>query len=744
MTPRGVQVWFQNRRAKTKQQAKKADAAATPNSSKPPAVDGLAGTSPSNPPIAPRPEADGDDDHKELDEDALSPAPPSPQPCSEETALEDGDRLPHVPSDAANSNVNENEHLNSTPDSRRGSIAPSHPLPSWAMGSPSASSPVSAPQPVTVPTSVNASPSSAGHVNAHVRLSTHPPSATAYSNNHLAPPDIYAQRRTSLPVASLSPHAASRLGLVQKRGFDPSRRRLSSDVSGHGGHRMLAHPYMHVAATANGSNAYSEGHEGAHHPQMRRPQLMARMSAPFPPGAHQNHLHPGHSHTMPIVPSQGRSPLPTQRSYDVSGMPASPQAPMYNHGPPQGYDLFAPRHSIDGSALGLMHAHAQMNIGMPQQMNGGMGEAYNMDMDVGPLDQRTYVISQRPIAPPVPGPLPSPNFSFGNPFGPSSSSNSSSNSASGTPPHGASPPLLSLPRRPSEGGVSDADTEESSAGPLSRFGSVASLGGSEVSWTSAYTSEGGMVEGAAEEGNICASRRESCASGHFLELFSDLEVGSNGGTPAPPSLHEQHQHQLRHASSSSHLSPSNYPTHHIQAHSPGAQVSQIPTDGDDGYPSPSSASTISAGSTHSHQHGAHDTANQHAHVVNGNGSRVSQGHSRTNTSSELAFALQDAPAKGDIGHLQYPDYGPSGGDSIANEHGYPQYAQEQTHQPHPDYVKGQAHFPTVYEGYVYPSPGDGQIAGGNEAYAAGAIELSHMCVPASEGAHFIGGYMQYS
>ncbi len=167
-------------------------------------------------------------------------------------------------------------------------------------------------------------------------------------------------------------------------------------------------------------------------------------------------------------------------------------------------------------------------------------------------------------------------------------------------------------------------------------------------------------------------------------------------------------------------------------------------EGDDGYPSPSSASTISAGSTHSHQHAAHDPATQHAHVVNGNGNRIGQGHSRANTSSELAFALQDAPVKGDVGHLQYPDYGPSGSDTITNEHGYPQYPQEQAHHPHPDYSKGQGHFPTVYEGYVYPSLADSQIAGGDEAYAAGAIELSHMCVPASEGAHFIGGYMQYS
>ncbi|TBU29513.1 hypothetical protein BD311DRAFT_756285 [Dichomitus squalens] len=206
-------------------------------------------------------------------------------------------------------------------------------------------------------------------------------------------------------------------------------------------------------------------------------------------------------------------------------------------------------------------------------------------------------------------------------------------------------------------------------------------------------------------------------------------------------MHEQHQQHLQHSSSTSHLSPANYPAHHMQSHSPDAQA---PQDGDGGYPSPSSASTISAGSNHSHQQHTipHDNSpNPHTAVGNGNGNRVGQGHARTNTSSELAFALQDAQAKDDIGPLQYPEY-PSGNSdhNIAHEQGYQQYPQEQAHHAHPEYQKAQAqgHFPTVYEGYVYPPPGNE-----NEAYAAGAIELSHMCVPASEGVHFMGGYMQY-
>lgn len=301
------------------------------------------------------------------------------------------------------------------------------------------------------------------------------------------------------------------MGLPRRGGFDPSVRRRSID------NRMLAHPYMHVAANANGqgSNAHGallEGDEVAQHPQqmMRRPQLVPR-PAPFVNAQHHaGQGHPPHAHSLPIVPSQAQhTQLPNQRQYDISPIPVgvSPHTSMYNGSPGQGYDLFAPRHSIDGSALGLMQAHAHMHMGMhgpDAPLNAGMdgSDSFSVGMGIGPHDGRGYAISQRPIPPPVPGPLPSPNFSFGNPFVPGANSSNPS-SHSGTPPNGSSPSLLSLPRRASEGGASDADTEESSAGPLSRFGSVASLGGSEVSWTSAYTSEGG------EDANICASRRES-------------------------------------------------------------------------------------------------------------------------------------------------------------------------------------------------------------------------------------------
>lgn len=133
---------------------------------------------------------------------------------------------------------------------------------------------------------------------------------------------------------------------------------------------------------------------------------------------------------------------------------------------------------------------------------------------------------------------------------------------------------------------------------------------------------------------------------------------------------------------------------------------------------------------------------------------MGQGHARTNTSSELAFALQGEPdhygssnnGADDRGRLQHLSYSPENEDGHGDDPNvYNNYVQEQ---PHQDYTKGQmVHFPTVYEGYVYPPPVDSSVVSNGtdaEAYAAGAIELSHMCVPASEGVHFMGGYTQYS
>ncbi|KAI0648856.1 hypothetical protein C8Q79DRAFT_1040916 [Trametes meyenii] len=271
--------------------------------------------------------------------------------------------------------------------------------------------------------------------------------------------------------------------------------------------------------------------------------------------------------------------------------------------------------------------------------------------------------------------------------------------------------LLNL-RRTSESCVSDADTEDSSRAPLSRFGSIASINESE----------------GREAGRIWSR-----------------------GQRTGPSPHEQ-QHPLRHATSASHLSPNAYPVQAHSSHSPDAlsvgQLHSMHTPPKaDGYPSPSSASTVSAGSNgNHHQHTmTHDTTP--AHTTNNGGVLQGQNHLRTNTSSELAYALQGEPALSHAYHhsqpsmvddgnnveLQYPIYEQQTRVGEPVQYGY---VPEQAH-----YAKGQqlGHFPTVYEGAGVPLPASGEMS---QAYAAaGAIELSHMCVLASE---FMGGYMQYS
>ncbi|KAI0769360.1 hypothetical protein BD413DRAFT_604948 [Trametes elegans] len=817
MTPRGVQVWFQNRRAKTKQQIKKAEAANGNPSKSSSSSDTTAAAASSNPPIAPRPDGDQDecvDGQDGLDDDP-SALPPSPLPPSAETAPgiqpSAADTAP-APSNATANNASapDVQQSNSTPasDSRRASLTsplPHHPA--WqASSSPSASTAPALPP----PSSALSSPSPAAHVNAHVRTATHPPTASSpYSHSHLAPTDIYA-RRTSLPPSlhnnnsnsnsnGLSPNMG--LGMLnssvrRRGGFDPNARRRSTDM---GGHRIVAHPYISVAQNANGPHhlfSADAGEDGAHpHPLIRRPMLPQRMTAPYPqslhaPGAQSLH-HPPHSHSHPVLPSQSQRPQPHPRPhYDMSPVPltVSHSQGYPGHAPNHGaYDFFAPRHSIDGSSLGLAQAHAQIGMGLsplhgaPPSPNGGASGAYN-NMSLG-VDPAAYAVSQRPAPAPIPGPLPPPDYQFGNPFAPASTSASTSagSSASGTPPNAASPPLLSL-RRTSEGGVSDGDTEESSGPPLSRFGSIASINGSEASWTSAYLSDGGAPEANGDEGDLAGSRKMSCAS-EFLGMFSDLEVGSNGGTPAPHSLPDQHQ--LRHATSSSHLSPNAYAAHQAQAqvHSPDLNQRQQQQHMQcspevDGYPSPSSASTVSAGSNHGNGGQQQQHTLSHDTTTSGTGSRIQgQNHLRTNTSSELAYALQGepeppcayqrpqaGPSKDDGAQLQYPIYAQQqqqqqqqmsdGADAEAGESADAYgYAQDQARQyakgPQPLQQPQLGHFPTVYEGYVYSHDGripeEEQGSGAmNEAYAAGAIELSHMCVPASEGVHFMGGYMQYS
>ncbi|KAH9942271.1 uncharacterized protein BXZ73DRAFT_74556 [Epithele typhae] len=705
MTPRGVQVWFQNRRAKTKQQLKKKEAQTA-------AAAKGASASTDTLPEQPVTAALDDCDDELKDEDAPSPALPAtplPPHAAEDSRGQDAAQAAHSDVPPVSS---EEELIKPATDSRRGSIAPPLPPPTWAP-SPSTSAPA-LPQPATTPSSLS-SPSLPAHAHApvHVRNPSAPPPPNAYSHSHIAPADVF-HRRPSLPGTILA-GTGHISGALQNRGFSPSARRGSSDMS-----RYSSHPYARHAVTASGHGGIPENEDACPPPQLtRRPSSYTGQG--IRSGVHNLH----HAHSFTFMSSQAQQPptLPTQAQYDMS-----PIAMAVHH--PHNYDLSVSRHSIDGSPRGLMQAHAHLGHLGPGPLDNGAG--FNMSMgSVAPHEQHqpAYAISQRSIAPPPPGPLPSPNYSFGNPFAPpaNSASTSSSNSASTTPPHGSSPPLLSLPRRHSEGGFSDADTEESSAGRCRGLGA----------WR--------------------AWVRAASTSGPFLEMFSDLDVNSRS-TPAPPVGHESHH--LQHASSSSsssHLSPIPYPQHLAQGHSPDALGSQSPQmhsspDADGGYPSPSS--TISAGSGHSHQHTM--MADHNSQQLQHGMGQSHMTHSRSSTSSELAYALQAAPEypsatsanvkQESASHFRYPPYDPNPVPQTQGEmHNY--YPVEQAH---PEYMKQHvAHFPTVYEECVYPPPAEGHISGeGTDGmgggYPTGAIELGHMCVPASEGVHFMGGYLQYA
>ncbi|KIO09835.1 hypothetical protein M404DRAFT_213610 [Pisolithus tinctorius Marx 270] len=199
-------------------------------------------------------------------------------------------------------------------------------------------------------------------------------------------------------------------------------------------------------------------------------------------------------------------------------------------------------------------------------------------------ENRPFAFASRAAPPPIPGPLPRPDFQFGessstspsqnaSPEGdtpPGSSSGSSAQASSpdisismlhrwsfprgsttsitsATSPNGI-PPHCSL--REGDGDAEDAisTTPSSSIGCLSRFGSVASITGSESSVM--FSDVSSCV--AVDMGGDSSVRRGSCGSGQLLEMrMSGLNVNSHqnpgdfSARPLPPGY----------ASSSSTMSP---------------------------------------------------------------------------------------------------------------------------------------------------------------------------------------------
>lgn len=143
-----------------------------------------------------------------------------------------------------------------------------------------------------------------------------------------------------------------------------------------------------------------------------------------------------------------------------------------------------PIHNFHNSALHARHASADSRAsyrfsphGVP--MSPSPSPNYHSSIRSSLPDNQLFAFSTRPVSSPLPGPLPSPDYSFG--IASSMSSITSPDSDRNSPDHGF------LFRG------EDLDTEDDSAsvsyGGYSRFGSIASIGTSDSSNTSAYYSD---------------------------------------------------------------------------------------------------------------------------------------------------------------------------------------------------------------------------------------------------------------
>ncbi|KAH8108043.1 hypothetical protein BXZ70DRAFT_32308 [Cristinia sonorae] len=514
------------------------------------------------------------------------------------------------------------------------------------------------------------------------------------------PEHLRNQRRPSLPIIvsppvggnqsflgqDLSPHQqrVSPLSFMQQGEhmrsdtgtgntlLDPSIRRRSVDINMT---RLGVHPYAHLATNAGGAQAGDLNllRRGSMphvlDPQMMTNGLVNRSNGMLGP---QTHAHPV------------RRPGMYSRMSMPQLMHMQEETTNFDESPPR---ISQPFNGNPNLPANLVHFGARFSV------------------------------PSREISAPIPGPLPSPGFSFGD-APTSTDSNGSPNLAA--PSTSSHPRFLLNTRRSLSGPAEDADTEDdasaiSSNYPFSRFGSFASVAGSE----SSFTSGGGWSESGsgkahsqhrgsdgqlhAENMNNGFERRPS-ASGQMLELFHDLGVSGNGNhTPQP------HSQPLSRSRSG---------------------------DGSEGNGhDPTTSGGVGGGS------------NNNADMQGADG-------------SELAYALRQDKDAASTDVLQYPGgYSPGSdqrlghrlSDDVNGQYGYPNHDEHQHQQTMP-----KQEFPGSYSesGYAYgPSSNHNALhfefmggagAGGSGPYHNGAIELSNMCVPASMDYHVVAPYMQYS
>jgi hypothetical protein len=265
-------------------------------------------------------------------------------------------------------------------------------------------------------------------------------------------------RRGSLPVIPQSPGFPVTGPTVSNHPANLHRRR-SVDTSLY---RLATHPYAHLAAVKN-SAIYGSG--------IARSPSQLRLSAQMQP------QHPALSARA--------------TSYNANGTNGSFASP--HHRPILAHRASLP-HALAPYGRGLRLSNAGLSASpSPSPLSSYLARA-------GSHDARLFAApTARSIGSPIEGPLPSPDFSFG--------------VASRTPPHannqsnqnmsecdGESPEMAAVANAgavfPPTYGFPESDVEDgasSSASYFSRFGSIASLAGSESSNTSALFSEVGSV-----------------------------------------------------------------------------------------------------------------------------------------------------------------------------------------------------------------------------------------------------------
>ncbi|KAL5528590.1 hypothetical protein ACEPAF_7726 [Sanghuangporus sanghuang] len=581
MTPRGVQVWFQNRRAKEKNLAKKASLSSANGRKSINKGDGQKGDAGKN-------DADGDVDRDDgdgvADDDSRSnceqPARPASQAPGTAPALDERKHSSYSSS--------------TSPESTSPELTPPNGLgdtPHVNVNSPGEDDGVVRQPEVKQgedPSGLHFPPSSwQGPQRAMSRTPTshmgmeqgHDYSEEMdYGSNGMMPTQDQFVRRTSLPTvlgigpsrvrAGYSPrlNGMSSLGMNAGRmsGFDPAVRRMSLD-------RLASHPYAHLAAQAN-SMVYGSSLS------RYRPTLPATThSTPtLTPQARTTDLPPiNQMHTDgDQTDCNGNAGIETGSS---NGMSDSSLPPHMHHPP------MSPPESE--ARPELMHRQSlPAHLASPGQFAPSTTSFPPQPHSANPMSMRfpraghVYALSSRTYQPPIAGPLPNPDFSFGSvgngesegsqgdgtstpdmqlqsslnnfQFPPMDDGKDNNGSSSGGTSNSLDMEMESDPQSnlPS-GGLDprsavyyrDSQGLHGAADPYaSRFGSIAStvsITESESSVTSGacFSSEGGSNFDSAGYND---TRRASC-TGSIMDMFSNLDVRNNSHSSLP------HPHESR-------------------------------------------------------------------------------------------------------------------------------------------------------------------------------------------------------